>query len=255
MARGDLILKYEQLEELVTQIYKDIKAKANLSHTHQASQIVTDTNHKFVSNDEKNEWNLKVTKSQLDSALNQLTSGLTWKGSFTNLSDIQALKNPKDGWFAIATSGTNTFYIYESTTQTWQDLGGMMLPGVATSVANGLMTKEMVNKLASLHNYTLPKATSTVLGGVKSGSIIKVDSNGVLQIDTSKVISTSERNKWNTASSDSKSALSKIAQTDTKVSSNAARIASVETRATSLEGKLVYVSSSDIEALIETAKK
>ncbi|MFA6878269.1 MAG: hypothetical protein WCQ76_05140 [Fusobacterium sp.] len=255
MARGDLLLKYEQLEELVTQIYKDIKSKANTSHTHQANQINQDSSNRFVSDSEKTEWNLKVTKNQLDSALNQLTSGLTWKGSFTTLDEIQALKNPKDGWFAIATSGINTFYIYESTSQTWQDLGGMMLPGVATSISNGLMTKEMVNKLASLHNYTLPKATTSIIGGVKSGSVIKVDSNGVLQIDTSKVISTSERDKWNTASSEASSALSQIAQANTKVSSNTSRIASLETRSTALEGKLVYIASSDIEILIETAKK
>lgn len=255
MANSNSLLKYEQLEELVMQVYEDIKSKAAQVHTHTSTQVIQDSTHRFVTDSEKTDWNAKITKAQLDSALNQLTSGLTWKGSFATLAQIKALQNPQDGWFAIATEGENTFYIYESTTKTWQDLGGLMLPGVATDVANGLMTAEMVKKLASLHNYTLPKATSTVLGGVKSGSIITVDSTGVLQIDGTKIISVAERTKWNQASTDATTALQRIAATDAALGNTTARVSSVETRATAIEGKLIYISSADIETLVENAKK
>ncbi|MBC2855238.1 hypothetical protein H3N56_03835 [Cetobacterium sp. 2A] len=255
MANANAILKYEQLEELVTLIYEDIKKKAGLAHTHQATDVIENAAKRFVSDTEKSTWNAKISQSQLDSALNTLASGLTWKGSFPTLEALKALPNPQDGWFGIVTTGENTFYIYESDTKIWQDLGGLMLPGVATTTANGLMTKEMVIKLAGLSNYTLPKATSAVLGGVKSGSIITVDANGILQIDSTKIISAAERGQWNKASTDSALALTKIATTDANLGNAVSRISSVETRTTNLEAKMVYITNADIESLVEASKR
>lgn len=254
MAKGNSILQYTQLEELVLQIYEDIKSKANSEHNHSTNNITENSSKKFVSDSEKNDWNAKITQTQLDGALNTLASGLTWKGSFGTLAEINALQNPKDGWFAIKTSGENVFYIYESSTSSWQDLGGIMLPGVATSTSNGLMTKEMVIKLASLHNYTLPTASATILGGVKAGEIITIGSDGTLQIDTSKVISSAERNKWNKGATDATDALNKIATTDANVGNAVQRIGAVETRTTAIEAKMVFISSADIETLVEAAK-
>ncbi|MGL6100034.1 MAG: hypothetical protein ACRC0G_10470 [Fusobacteriaceae bacterium] len=186
--------------------------------------------------------------------MNTLASGLTWKGSFLTLGEIQAIPNPKDGWFAIATTGINTFYIYESESAKWQDLGGLMLPGVATETANGLMTKEMVVKLASLSNYTLPKATSSVLGGVKSGSVITVDVNGTLQVDSTKIVSTAEKNTWNAAAMNATDALSGISITNANLSGAVTRVSNLETRATALESKMIYITSADIGALVEQTK-
>lgn len=254
MANMNAILKYEQLEELVTLIYQDIKKTATTEHEHSAENIIESTTKRFVSDSEKASWNARITQSQLDSALNTLASGLTWKGSFATLAEIQALQNPKDGWFAIATTGINTFYIYESEIGSWQDLGGLMLPDVATETSNGLMSKEMVIKLAELSNYTLPKATASVLGGVKSGTVITVDSNGVLQIDTAKIVTTTEKNTWNQAAADGAEALSEISKTNANVSNAITRVGNLETRATNIEGKLVYITSVDISSLVETSK-
>jgi hypothetical protein len=279
---SNALLRYEQLEELITLIYGDIKGKATSAHTHSATDITETTTKRFVTDIEKAAWNAKISQDQLDQALNTLVSGLTWKGSFATLKEIQALENPQDGWFAIATEGTNTFYVYESETNEWQSLGGIMLPGVATETSNGLMTAEMVKKLASLSNYTLPVATTDTLGGVKSGSIIYVSSDGTLQIDTSKVITDAERTKWNTAATEASSALSKansnatsitslttrmstaestistqgtkIGTLETTATSHAAKITAVENRATELEGKVVYISSTDIASLVANAK-
>lgn len=253
-ANINAILKYEQLEELITLVYQDIKKKAALVHTHVAGDITETSSKRFVTDAEKTSWNARITQQQLDSALNTLASGLTWKGSYATLAEIQALPNPQDGWFAIATTGINTFYVYESQSGSWQDLGGLMLPGVATETSNGLMTKEMVKKLASLSNYTLPKATASVLGGVKSGSIITVDSNGVLQIDATKIVSTAEKNTWNKAATDATNALSEISKTNANVSNAVTRVSNLETRTTTLEGKMVYITSADIGALVEQTK-
>ena len=59
---------------------------------------------------------------------------------------------------------------------------------VATSTTNGFMSSTDKTKLDGIasgaNNYSLPKATSSTLGGVKIGSGISVDSNGVISAST-----------------------------------------------------------------------
>lgn len=244
------IVRIEEIDTLSKDIYGKIKKKANTSHTHTADQVTETSTRKYVTPQEKETWNTRITQSQLDAALNTLASGLTWKGSFTTLEELKKLSNPKDGWFAIVTSGQNKFYVYESTGSAWQDLGGLMLPGVATSSANGLMTGEMVRKLASLVNYSLPIGTVSQLGGVKAGSIITISSTGVLTIDGNKLISHDDRTKWDKASTDTINALSSIIGINTSISSLTTRIANLETRANTIENKLVFTAEADITAII-----
>jgi hypothetical protein len=63
---------------------------------------------------------------------------------------------------------------------------------VATTSANGLMSSEMVTKLNGLatnaNNYSLPTATDSVLGGVKTGSNI-TNSSGTISLSSSNVTS------------------------------------------------------------------
>lgn len=63
---------------------------------------------------------------------------------------------------------------------------------VATTSANGLMSKDMVTKLNGIatnaNNYSLPAATSSVLGGVKTGSNI-TNSSGTISISSGNVTS------------------------------------------------------------------
>lgn len=244
------IVKLEELDLLSKDIYGKFKEKANINHTHTADQVAETETRKYVTPQEKEQWNAKITQVQLDNALNQLASGLTWKGSFSTLEELKKLSNPKDGWFAIVTQGQNKFYVYESSNNVWQDLGGLMLPGVASSTSNGLMTTEMVKKLASLSNYTLPIATSSILGGVKSGSIITVSSTGVLSIDGSKLINSDERNKWNKAISDIMTILETMGTIQNSISTLSGRMATAEQRITSIENNLIFTTTSDINEII-----
>jgi hypothetical protein len=63
---------------------------------------------------------------------------------------------------------------------------------VATTSANGLMSSEMVTKLngvaTNANNYSLPTATDSVLGGVKTGSNI-TNSSGTISLSSSNVTS------------------------------------------------------------------
>lgn len=63
---------------------------------------------------------------------------------------------------------------------------------VATTSANGLMSSEMVTKLngvaTNANNYSLPTATDSVLGGVKTGSNI-TNSSGTISLSSGNVTS------------------------------------------------------------------
>lgn len=58
-------------------------------------------------------------------------------------------------------------------------------------VGKGLSTEDYTSaektKLAGLSNYTLPVASSTVLGGVKAGTNISIDANGVISANDTSV--------------------------------------------------------------------
>lgn len=69
----------------------------------------------------------------------------------------------------------------------------------ATASADGLMSKEDFSKLAGIaanaNNYSLPKASTTVLGGVKVGTNLSIDTNGVLSAkDTTYSAATTSAN-------------------------------------------------------------
>ena len=53
----------------------------------------------------------------------------------------------------------------------------------ATSTNAGVMSAADKRKLDSLSNYTLPTADSSTLGGIKIGSGLNIDSNGIVSVD------------------------------------------------------------------------
>ena len=65
-------------------------------------------------------------------------------------------------------------------------IGDLARNTTATSSANGLMSKEDKTKLdgiaAGANKYTLPVATASALGGVKSGEDVEVDSSGIITV-------------------------------------------------------------------------
>lgn len=65
-------------------------------------------------------------------------------------------------------------------------IGDLARNTTATSSANGLMSKEDKTKLdgiaAGANKYTLPAATASALGGVKSGEDVEVDSSGIITV-------------------------------------------------------------------------
>lgn len=62
--------------------------------------------------------------------------------------------------------------------QTWD-----VTLSAATNLKAGLLSAKDKVKLDSLSNYTLPTANSTTLGGIKIGSGLNIDSNGIVSVD------------------------------------------------------------------------
>lgn len=81
-------------------------------------------------------------------------------------------------------------HVCGATLATKADITGLGIPGTdttysaATTTVDGLMSKEDKTKLNNLisnfNNYVLPTASSSQLGGIKVGTNLSIDSNGVL---------------------------------------------------------------------------
>lgn len=182
MAVNNKIVTQEAYDLLAKELIGLIKTKANIDHTQLASTIIETDEKNFVSNTEKQGWNEKVTKEQLDDAVKTLASGLTWKGTFANLNEAkEKLLNPKSGWAIITTDGKNAMYIYEQEegeVGKWEQLGDILLPSNATQTQAGLMSADDKKKLDN--------------------------------ITDEKLIQDGEKDKWNKASIDATSSLEKI---------------------------------------------
>lgn len=78
------------------------------------------------------------------------------------------------------------YYTFNNTTgETGTNTRNIYIPVADATKANGsgLMLNSDKTKLDSLSNYTLPIADSTTLGGIKIGSGLNIDSNGVVSVD------------------------------------------------------------------------
>ena len=107
------------------------------------------------------------------------------------------------GLYKITTNAQG--HVTAATAVVKADITALGIPGSnttyskATASADGLMSKEDFSKLAGIaanaNNYSLPKASTTVLGGVKVGTNLSIDTNGVLSAkDTTYSAATTSAN-------------------------------------------------------------
>ena len=114
--------------------------------------------------------NLQSAKSYADTKVSSGTANMVTMSANAGAADRVLIsagtnKTAKDSGVAIGDLARNT---------------------TATSSANGLMSKEDKTKLdgiaAGANKYTLPAATASALGGVKSGEDVEVDSSGIITV-------------------------------------------------------------------------
>lgn len=257
------LITEEVYDETLKQIFTEIKKKAAGEHTHNADSITDGATKSIPTKTKQAEWDKKVTQEQLTTAVNTFAGGLAWKGVFETIAARdEKLKSPKEGDFVIITKepsfqNKNTMMIYEGeSVNGWQKLDALLLPGKATTEADGLMSKEDKKKLDGLENYTLEAATETKLGGVKAkhGNAVTIAADGAIGIEDSRTVQNGERDKWNKAStdatqaiSDAKNAQSTATQATQKATQNEAKIAEVEK-------KFVYMTVQEAQTIIEKYK-
>lgn len=118
------------------------------------------------------------TKTETDNKISAVVSSLQWKPSVETYADIATTyPNPADGWTVNVNDKDIT---YRYTGSSWIAISANSIP-IATSDTDGKMSAAMAAKLngisAGANNYTLPAATASVLGGVKIGSNININSD------------------------------------------------------------------------------
>lgn len=241
LATGNKLIDEVAYDLLAREVIALIKTKANTSHTHSADQVTETDQKKFVTAQEKADWNAKITQQQLDQAIQTLASGLAFKGVYETLEALNAgITQPQEGYMVIVTKepsyqGKNTILIYEGEpANKWQTVGELFVPGLVTQSQDGLMSKEDKKKLDGLKNYTLPVANAETLGGVKAkeGGVITIGADGVVDINSTKVAA------WDKAGQDATSALEQ-AETASQTATTAKNTAdSALEKATTNEGSI-----------------
>lgn len=143
--------------------------------THPASMITQDSTHRFVTDVEKQTYEDKYTKNEVDNKLSALETKIDWKESVETYDDIETTyPSPEDGW-TVNVNDTDITYRYDGTS--WIAISANSIP-LATSNVDGKMSKTDKAKLDGIasgaNNYVHPTYTSRTSGLYK----VTVDSTG-----------------------------------------------------------------------------
>ena len=143
--------------------------------THPASIITQDSTHRFVTDVEKQTYEDKYTKNEVDNKLSALETKIDWKESVETYDDIETTyPSPEDGW-TVNVNDTDITYRYDGTS--WIAISANSIP-LATSNVDGKMSKTDKAKLDGIasgaNNYAHPTYTSRASGLYK----VTVDSTG-----------------------------------------------------------------------------
>lgn len=132
-------------------------------------------------NSNKNNWNDKYTKNEIDNKFSTLENNIDWKESVATFADIaKTYPNPEDGW---TVNVKDTDYTYRYSGSKWVAISANAIPKATQSV-DGLLSKEDktnyddANSKKHTHNNKtiLDKIVSDPLlltGGTMTGRIIR----------------------------------------------------------------------------------
>lgn len=143
--------------------------------THSASMITQDAAHRFVSDTEKEGWNDKYSKNEVDNKLAALETKIDWKESVDTFADIATTyPEPEDGW-TVNVKDTDKTYRYTGTE--WIEISANAIP-LATAELDGRMAAADKAKLdgiaAGANKYVHPTYTQKTSGLYK----VTVDGSG-----------------------------------------------------------------------------
>lgn len=141
---------------------------------HLPSEIATDELHQFVSQAEKENWNDKYTKTEVDNKISAVVSNLEWKESVDTYEDLYTTyPNPREGW-TVGVNDTNIVYRFDETEDEWIPISANSIP-LATHEVDGKLSKEDKTKLDGISSGATKVEASSINGNIKiDGNEVKV---------------------------------------------------------------------------------
>lgn len=172
-----------------------------VDNVQQASKVdfenhVSDTISHII-NAERNSWNDKYTKSEVDNKLSALETKIDWKESVATFDDIvTTYPKPFDGW---TVNVKDTDYTYRYSGSEWVVISANAIPKATVDV-DGLLSKEDKIILDDVNNKKHSHSNKSVVDTITSVLISNWNSAFTHISDMVKHITSSERTLWNTVS-------------------------------------------------------
>lgn len=160
--------------------------------THNASMIVQDATHRFVTDTEKTGWNDKYSKNEIDNKINQVITDLDWKESVATYSALSTTyPSPQDGW-TVNVKDTDTTYRWSGTA--WISISANSIP-LATNSTDGKMSKSDKAKLDGIASNAQVNTITGIKGDSESNYRVGNVNITKANIGLSNVDNTSDANK------------------------------------------------------------
>lgn len=211
---NDLQTKLDNHHFVLTNELENSVSSTSTTHAPTANAVKTAYD-KAVSventiNSNKNNWNDKYTKNEIDNKFSTLESNIDWKESVNSYADIaKTYPNPEDGW---TVNVRDTDYTYRYSGSAWVAISANAIPK-ATQSLDGLLSKEDKSNYDDANNKKHTHSNKSVLDGITSALIAAWNSAVKHITDTVKHITPSERTNWNAAYDKANNALPKTGGT------------------------------------------
>lgn len=116
-------------------------------------------------NSNKNNWNDKYTRNEIDNKFSTLESNIYWKEAVSTYTDIaKTYPNPQDGW-TVNVKDTDYTYRYSGTS--WIAISANAIPKATQSV-DGLLSKEDKTNYDDTNSKKHTHSNKSVLDGITS---------------------------------------------------------------------------------------
>ena len=119
-------------------------------------------------NSNKNNWNDKYTRNEIDNKFSTLESNIYWKEAVSTYTDIaKTYPNPQDGW-TVNVKDTDYTYRYSGTS--WIAISANAIPKATQSV-DGLLSKEDKTNYDDTNSKKHTHSNKSVLDGITSALV------------------------------------------------------------------------------------
>lgn len=154
-------------------------------------------------NSNRENWNDKYTKNEVDNKFSTLETNVDWKESVDTYNDIlTAYPNPDDGW---TVNVKDTDYTYRFNGTEWVAISANAIPK-ATNNVDGLLSKEDKKNYDDANNKKHTHDNKSIIDKITQTLLDAWNAAYTHITDAVKHITRQERNNWNEAYTHSQSA-------------------------------------------------